>query len=190
MAERLPSIVASNYACETALSKSGDSTAGFANNPPAADTSNLNASPYLINANDDVNPVCPGNVTFPDGIVVPGVEQDTLGTIVVTASTPVSIKTLFPANFKNNCLVTAVASGGFTLSSVGYVNNIPATDVVQGFNNTSIVAIAGNGTAVTTIAYVALTVTGGSDLLLNYVDPGGAATRTFTVSVTKLAGSS
>jgi len=190
MAARLPTIVASNYACETALSKSGDSTAGFANNPPTEDTSNLNASPYLINANDDVNPVCPGNVSFPDGIVVPGVTQRVLGVATVTASTPYSIKSLFPADFKSNCLVTVVASGGFTLSSVGYLNNIPATDVVQGFNTTHIVAVAGQGTAVTGVVYVSLEVAGGSDLNIVYADPAGAATRNFTVSVTKLAGTS
>ena len=185
MAARLPTLVASNYSCDTALSKSGDSTAGFANNPPTSDTSAFNAAPYIVNGGSNAFPVITGQVS----LNALGRVQQTLGTIVVTAATPISIKSLLPANFNHNCQITAIASGGFTHSSVGYVNNIPSANVVQGFNTTKIVAIAGNGTAVTTIAYVSLSVTGGSDLLLNYVDPGGAATRTFTISVTRLAGS-
>jgi len=188
MAERLPTIVASNYACETALSKSGDSTAGFANNPPAADTSNLNASPYLINANDDVNPVCPGNVTFPDGIVVPGVAQTALGSVTATAGTPISIKSLFPADFNHNCLVTAVGTGSFVHSSVGYVNNIPATDIIEGFNTSRITSVVGSGVAVTVVNYVNLTVSAGSDLLLTYFEFDGPGTRVFNIYATNLAG--
>ena len=185
MAARLPTIVASNYSCETALSKSSDSTAGFANFPPTADTSALNSAPYIVNGGSNALPVIAGQVS----LNALGVTQQLLGVVTVAPATPYSIKSLFPVNFNHNCLVTVVAAGGFTLSSVGYLNNIPATDVVQGFNTTNIVAVAGQGTAVTGVVYVSLQVTGGSDLSIVYADPGGAPSRNFTVSVTRLAGS-
>jgi hypothetical protein len=193
MAERLTTLVASNYACETLLSKSSDSTAGFANFPPAGDTSNLNAAPYIINSNDDVNPVIAGVVTFTDGVIAPGVRQVSLTPltpVTVTATTPYSILSLFPAGFKSNCIVSVDGGGGFVVSSSGFLDNTGSTARVQGFNNTAIQSVANNGTATTTVNYSGIsTNVGRTDLFINYFAPGGAATLPFAVTVQKLVGS-
>lgn len=191
MAARLPTIVASNYSCETALSKSSDSTAGFANNPPTSDTSSLNSAPYVVNAGSNTFPTILGAVTFDNPISAPGVSQVTLtGTTTVTNGTPASILALFPEDFNSNCIVSVDGGGGWVVSSSGYVNNLPATAICQGFNNASIQSVANNGTATTTVNYVTISTNAGrTDLFVTYYAPGGAATLPFAVTVQKLVGS-
>jgi hypothetical protein len=188
MAARLPTIVASNYGCETALSKSSDSTAGFRNNPPTSSTDSLNSAPYVINSGSDTFPLINGAVAFDLPIMAPGASALSLGTVDVSGGAA-SMLSLFPANFNSNCIVNVTAGGGvFNLTTAGYVNNIPTTPIVQGFNNTAIVTVAGNGTAVTAVSFVQ-TYSTASDLLVNYVAPGGPGSLTFTVTVQKLVGS-
>lgn len=198
---RIETATASNYACDTLLSKNNDSTLGFAGKGVVDDTSAYQATPYLVNQADDVNPVCPGTVTFPDGISVPGISS-TLAATQLTLAVGVSQSLLpfFPANFNRACIVTLYPTVGandpLLVSSSGSVNNTGATPSVRGFGATQIAGVAGmaQGLVPTTGILYSQIVNNGSntDIDAVYYGTGGAtpATVVFNVYITPLAMSS
>jgi hypothetical protein len=205
MASRLTNITASNYACETALSKQNDSTTGIPNvtNSTGAATS----APYVVNAGSDAVPIVQGEVSFPNGINVPGGGNLIVfgaQPVTLTLNTPISILPYFPPNFNYACVVTidpagasAVANLPYMMSSVGTVDNIGATPAVFGFGNSVIAGVAGQaGVGITPTAGVTYSViqsnSPGTDLLVAYCGTAGApvpATISVNIVIQTLASS-
>tara|TARA_R110000868_G_scaffold20410_1_gene86400 strand:- start:601 stop:1227 length:627 start_codon:yes stop_codon:yes gene_type:complete len=204
MAARLPTIVASNYGCETSLSKSSDSTAGFQNNPPTDDTSTLNAAPYLINAGSDTLAVVPASVDFPQPIRVPWPSAyASTGTqpVTLTLNTPISLLPYIPADFNYSCIiwVDPVGAGNapYSISSVGSIDNTGSNDIVQGFGTSVIAGVASQtGIGIEPTAGVTYSLiqtnNAGTDVTVGYFGTAGSpvpATMTVNITVQALASS-
>jgi hypothetical protein len=160
MATRTSS-VASNFACETLLSKSSDSTTGISG--VAGSTAFNKASAYVINSGDDLFPVIQGIARFNAAPLVPaGLLQSTPLTITAQANgTTVNLLSLFPAGangtymlaFQNNTNL------GQSVSAVGrIVTSASAITELDGFNasmvqpalvggDVSVVQITSNGSS-------------------------------------------
>lgn len=200
MATRLLTIAASNYACDTLLSKGGDSTAAFASNPPANDTSSRHSAPYLINSANDFAPVVQGLVTFnevtnfPNGVTVPISEPHiSLASVTLTANVATSLLPYFPLGFNRACVVTLNpvfgADNVWQTTAVGTVDLTGATPVVQGCNATNITGVVGQGTAVTAVNYVSIQPNAAGTDLLATLNWFGGTTKSFDVIVSSLASS-
>lgn len=197
MASRLTNITASNYACETALSKQNDSTTGIPN--VTNSTGGASAAPYVVNAGSDAAPIVLGITSFPNGIDVPGGGNISIaGTqpVTLTLNTPVSLLPYFPAGFNYACIVTldpvdpsGAANNPYLVSSVGTVDNTGTTPTVFGFGNSVIAGVAsqtGIGivpTAGVTYSSIQSNATA-SDLIAGYFGTAGAPVPpTITVNV-------
>jgi hypothetical protein len=203
MASRLTNITASNYACETALSKQSDSTTGISGvtNSTGAATS----APYLVNGGSDAFPIVSGFTTFPNGlgetnfpngINVPGGGNLTIaGTqpVTLTLNTSVSLLPYFPPNFNYACIVTLepmdTSNNPYLVSSVGTVDISGGAGAVFGFGNSVIAGVAGQAgigivpTAGVTYSVIQANATA-SDLLAGYFGTAGAPVPpTITVNV-------
>jgi len=212
MASRLTNITASNYACDTALSKQNDSTTGVPNVTNSTGASS--SAPYVINAGSDLAPVIygnpvkfPGEVNFPGGINVPGGGNLIVfgaQPVTLTLNTPISILPYFPPEFNYACVVTidpvgasAVVNLPYMVSSVGTVDNTGTTPAVFGFGNSVIAGVAGQaGVGIVPTAGVTYSViqsnSPGSDLLVAYCGTAGApvpATISVNIVIQTLASS-
>jgi hypothetical protein len=206
MASRLTNITASNYACETALSKQSDSTTGISG--VTNSTGSRTSAPYLVNGGSDAFPIVSGLTTFPnglgetnfpDGINVPGGGNLTIAgaqPVTLTLNTSVSLLPYFPPNFNYACIVTldpvdpsGAANSPYMVSSVGTVDISGGAGAVLGFGNSVIAGVAGQaGIGIVPTAGVTYSViqanNGANDLLAGYFGTAGAPVPpTITVNV-------
>jgi hypothetical protein len=149
------SSVASNFACETLLSKSSDSTTGIPNVSGGTDLNK--ASAYVVNAGNDRFPVIQGVATFDGAPVVPaGLIQGTLAVTAQAAGTSATISQIFPADANGTYLLDFTCSSpgqGLNMSAVGRIVKSGATiDELSGFTGTAVQAALAGG-AVSLIAF-------------------------------------
>jgi len=131
---------ASNYACDTLLSKSNDSTTGI---PSVTNSTGLNhSSAYIVNAGSDVAPVVQGIVTFDGAPKVPAglIQSVPLDVSGLANGTSANLLSLFPggATPANGTYLLAfqnTTSPGQSVSAVGrIVSNSTTILELDGFN--------------------------------------------------------
>ena len=141
---------ASNYACDTLLSKSNDSTTGI---PSVTNSTGGNkSSAYIVNAGSDNLPVVQGLVTFNGAPYVPaGLIQSAALTITgLSDNTDAALRPLFPANANGTYLISFQCSSpgiAFSVTAVGrIVSSGGVITELQGFTGvgTGAAAIIGS----------------------------------------------
>ena len=132
----MASTARSNFSAETALQKSGTSSA------------------YIVNRGSDALPVISPAPSVPSAAPTANVN------ITVTSGVSYDLSGAVPAGFDHSCVVwlTFAAAPQFNVSSVGRVtkselNAVTPVFNADGFGTTQIGAVTGNGTAVTAVEF-------------------------------------
>lgn len=177
------SSVASNFACETLLSKSSDSTYGISG---VSGSTGLNkASAYVINSGNDVTPVIQGIVSFTASPIVPA--GLLIGSATVTAlanATAQNLLPVFPATCSGTYMIDFVCTTPgqqWNTSSVGRIIRTAGTvSEINGFQGTAVGSALLGTSPNQTVAFIEIASNSSGSLSL-YNGTGVALTGTVTV---------
>jgi len=164
----MASTASSNFSAETALQKSGTSSA------------------YIVNRGSDALPVISPAPSVPSAAPTANVN------ITVSSGVAYDLSGTVPNGFDHSCVVelTFATAPQFNCSSVGRVTKSAdgLTFNADGFGTTQIGAVVGNGTAVTSVQFAQINVNPATGSLYMYAYFTGAA-LVMTVSLRALASS-